>query len=98
MLVHTEKGLDLLMKIRQQLHIREVPFDVAVKGVEEMRESPVLHENRTVFFRDNERMGMGEILDKYFPVTWKVKLKQNIRLAMNKCGIDKTVKHLLKKG
>ena len=98
MLVHTEKGMELLLKFRQQLHIKEIPFEDAVAGVREMSESPVLHEHRAAFFRDYEKMEMGELLDKYFPVTWKVKLKQNIRLAMNKCGIDKTVKHLLKKG
>ena len=98
MLVHTEKGMELLMKISQQLHIKEIPFDDAVEGVREMCESPVLHERRAAFFCDNEKMKMDELLDKYFPMTWKVKLKRNIRLAMNKCGIDKTVKHLLKKG
>jgi hypothetical protein len=98
MLVHTEKGMELLRKISRQLHIKEIPFDDAVEGVREMCESPVLHERRSAFFRDNEKMEMGELLNRYFPVTWKVKLKRNVRLAMNKCGIDKTVKHLLKKG
>lgn len=98
MLVHTEKGMELLLKFRQQLHIKEIPFEDAVAGVKEMSESPVLHERRAAFFRDYEKMEMGELLNKYFPVTWKVKLKRSVRLAMNKCGIDKTVKHLLKKG
>lgn len=97
-LVHTEKGMELLLKIKQQLHIKEIPFEDAVAGIREMSESPALHEHRSAFFHDLEKMEMSDLLNKYFPVTWKVKLKRNVRLAMNKYGIDKTVKHLLNKG
>ncbi|MBR1555559.1 MAG: Coenzyme F420 hydrogenase/dehydrogenase, beta subunit C-terminal domain [Oscillospiraceae bacterium] len=98
MLVHTRKGLHLLKEIRKQIHLQEISYADAVAGVKELTESPVFHEKRAEFFRDFAVMDMGQLLECYFPETWKVRLKKNARLALNKCGLDKLLKHILGKG
>ena len=57
-----------------------------------------MNEKHAEFFYDYSQLSMEELLEKYFPTTVKVKLKKNVRLILNRLGLDKTVKHIMKKG
>lgn len=97
-LVHTEKGKKIFNEIKNDFTYKEIPSDKAVAGVGEMINSPITHIRRDEFFADFQSNDMEFLLQKYFPTTAKIKLKKNIRLTLNKIGLDKTLKHILKKG
>ncbi len=96
-LVHTEKGQDVLGKICDRIHVHEIAYEDAVKGVKEMRESPAMHPDRRKFFADLNTMTFDCLLQKYYPNTLKVRVKKTARLALNYLGLDVIVKHWLKK-
>lgn len=98
MLIHTDKGNKIFAKIRDQFIWREIPVSIAVDGVREMVDSPQVHSDREAFFRDFHDLEMEKLLNKYFPQTLKVRLKKRVRLFLNLLGLDKTLKHILKKG
>lgn len=98
MLVHTKKGIAVLKQIKDLLQIREIPFDVAIENVIEMQSSPNRHEKSNAFFKDAKEIEMNELLQKYYPITWKVKLKKTARITLNRLKLDKVIKHILNKG
>ncbi len=97
-LIHSRKGRELFNEIKDSYIYKEIPLADAVNGVAEMVKSPEAHQRREEFFADAEKLGMNELLNKYFPVTFKVRLKKTARIVLNKLGLDRTIKHILKKG
>ncbi len=113
MIIHTDKGQKLYDDISDNFISKEISVETAVEGVKEMVESPQFNPRRDEFFRDysqmkerEERTGnkdvkscdMDNLYVKYFPYTFKVRLKRRGRLILNRMGLDIKVKHLLKKG
>lgn len=97
-LLHTNKAKKIFDEIIKDYKYKKIPADTAVSGVAEMVKSPALHSRRSEFFRDTQEMQMENLLNKYFPKTVKVRLKRRTRLVLNRLGIDKKIKHMLKKG
>ena len=97
-LVHTEKGKHIFDLIKKDFIYKEIPADIAVNGVTEMLNSPTAHKNRNSFYSDFHTMDIDNLIKKYYPRTAKVVLKKYARLILNRFGLDKTVKHILKKG
>lgn len=97
-LIHTKKGTEIFEHIKNEFKYKAVEADVAVEGVREMIESPKPHPRRQEFYSDFRRMSFEDLLSKYYPMTIKIQLKKNVRLALNKLGLDKKLKHILKKG
>lgn len=98
MLIHTNKGKNIFEQIKSSFKYKNLEADVAVNGVQEMIESPKAHQRKKEFYSDIEKLSMPELLNKYYPVTIKIKLKKTARLLLNRFGLDKTIKHILKKG
>lgn len=97
-LIHTEKGKRIFHQIEGKIKYKNIDADMVVEGVREMLESPKMHPQRQYFYSDLKRLPFGELINKYYPLTIKIKIKRNIRLALNKFGLDKKLKHILKKG
>lgn len=97
-LIHTEKGKKIFSEINDNFKYREIPSNQAVAGVQEMVTSPSAHQRKREFFKDYQSDSMDVLLKKYFPITAKTKFKKQLRLILNKFGLDNTVKHILKKG
>ncbi len=97
-LVHTKKGLDILISQRENILAHEIAYEDAVRGVKEMRESPAMHPARRQFFADLHTMEFGQLMQKYYPYTLKVRMKKNARSVLNHLGLDVKLKHWLKKG
>lgn len=97
-LIHSSKGKKIFEEIKTCFKYKEIPADVAVDGVQEMLTSPKAHERRQEFFGDLETSDMKTVLNKYYPVTLKIQLKKCARRVLNSVGLDKTLKHILKKG
>lgn len=98
MLIHSKKGEKIFNQIKDEFKYKIVPCEKAVAGVKEMNVSPTANIRRTEFFDDYSKISMEELLDKYFPITIKVRGKKTMRLILNRFGLDKTIKHILKKG
>lgn len=97
MLIHTKKGRQIFEQIKSSFKYKNLEADAAVNGVQEMIESPKAHQRRNEFYADIEKLSIPELLNKYYPVTINIKLKKNVRLLLNRYGLDKTIKHILNK-
>lgn len=97
-LIHSKKGEKIFEEIRDKFKCKMISCEKAIEGVREMEISPDMNEKHAEFFYDYSQLSMEELLEKYFPTTVKVKVKKNIRLILNRLGLDKTVKHIMKKG
>lgn len=96
-LIHSKKGENIFEEIKEKFEYKMISCEKAVEGVREMEVSPDMNGKRDEFFCDYSQLSMEELLEKYFPITVKVKVKKNIRLTLNRFGLDKTVKHIIKK-
>ena len=97
-LIHTEKGKRIFHQIEEKIKYKSIDADMLVEGVREMLESPKMHPQRQYFYSDLKKLPFDELINKYYPLTTRIKIKQNIRLTLNKFGLDKKLKHILKKG
>lgn len=98
MLIHTEKAKDIFKEIQNNYICKALSAGMAVAGVQEMVSSPAPNKRKAEFMMDLQSESMDMLLNKYFPMSGKVKAKKTLRLILNRVGLDKTVKHILKKG
>ena len=96
-LIQSKKGQVIFNSIEDSFKCKEMSVEEVSDGVYEMHLSHPENSTKKKFFVDNESMPMGYLLDKYFPETTKVKIKKNIRRELNKIGLDKKLKHILRK-
>ena len=92
MLVHTEKGHQVLEGIRKELMIVDVPVSMIIDGAKELRESVSPNERRDAFFADAAILDGYDLFEKYFPETARVKLKRMIRMTAFRLGIYSVAK------
>lgn len=97
-LIHTKKASEMMKEINEGFIYKEIPYETAISGCKELSESPKIHTFREEFFKDYKIMPIDMVLSKYFPNSFAVIIKKISRLILNRVGLDKTVKHLLKKG
>ncbi len=97
-LIHTTKGKTLLNEINTKLLYKEVDYSLAVNNSKEFYESPCFDVLRDSFYKDYNTMEIEKLLNKYVPNSCIVKIKKMTRILLNKFGIDKTIKHVLKRG
>lgn len=98
MLIHSKKGQEIFNKIKTQTDCVLINPDVAVNGVKEMIKSPLINSQHELFFKDYSTMDMNLLISKYYPDSLKVKLKRKARIILNYFGLDRVIKHILKKG
>lgn len=96
-LCHTEKGEVVVREMEQYAKCRKVSPDKLVAGVKEMMESVKMNPMREAFFTDAKRLSGTKLFVKYYPITWKVKIKTWIRKVFLLTGIYGTVKKCLNK-
>lgn len=95
-LAHSDKGREALEHIRQYASIKEIDTEKAVKGVREMVECVPMNVRRADFFRDLDCIGFESTINKYFPVTIRVRVERLIRVSFFKLGIYYAAKKLFK--
>lgn len=89
-----KKGREIFNAIKDDFSYVEIEPEAAVAGAKEMKESVAPNEKRESFFKDANRMSGEELFNKYFPETFKVKVKHCIRLTCYKLGIYSATKKL----
>ena len=92
MLVHTEKGQQILSEIKEELRIVPVEVNLIIEGSKELSESVAPNNRRAEFFSDAITMDGYALFEKYFPETAKVKLKRMVRMTAFKLGIYSVTK------
>lgn len=86
-LCHTEKGAGFVQKIMHIAKCKEVSPDKLVAGVKEMYDSVPMNPKRAMFMEDAQKLPGVELFGKYYPVTWRVKLKTLVRKILLMTGI-----------
>jgi len=85
-LVQSEKG-DELMANLNDLRLLPVDADKLTAGVREMFYSVPMNPRRERFFEEMNTMEPVAFLQKWFPITWKVRLNAFVRLTCHRLGV-----------
>ncbi len=86
-LVQSEKGRMVMEAVKSDLSMVGVEPDKLVAGVREMFHSVPMNPRRNEFFKDCNTMPPVAFFQKWFPLTWKVRLNAFVRLTCHKLGI-----------
>ncbi|MCR5600626.1 MAG: Coenzyme F420 hydrogenase/dehydrogenase, beta subunit C-terminal domain [Ruminococcus sp.] len=97
-LIHTPKAKAIIDALHDDLIIEEIPYAIAIDGVKEMKESPKMHEKHKKFYEDYNTLTFGDLLQKYVPITVKVRAKTIARRGLNFMGLDVLIKRAMRKG
>lgn len=97
-LIHSETGRKVFNEIRNDLLVEQIDVQEAIANVREMRLSPSANSKKNQFYDEVDSAGLKVAAEQYFPITKKQKVKKEARQVLYKAGLDKTVKHILKKG
>lgn len=93
-LVQSEKGAEIIKQAAGDLNLLSVDADKLTNGVREMFYSVPTNPQRDLFFEDLNNMESVEFFNKWFPVTWKVRLNAFVRLTCHRLGIYSFAKRL----
>ena len=93
-LVQSPKGQMIMDAIRHEVCLLPVEADKLVKGVREMFHSVPMNPQRDAFFADSHRLPPVEFFNKWFPLTWEVRLNAFVRLTCHRLGIYSFAKRM----
>lgn len=93
-IAHSEKGATVMSAIGKFAYIKEIEPDRLLTGAKEFVEPTVENPRRSAFFKDLDVLSLGDLFNKYFPVTFKTKFEKHLRLIMLKLGLYKQLKAL----
>lgn len=99
MLIHSPKGERVFDSIKGEYIFEEINPATLVSGLTELSKSPKAHPKKEIFFNDFQNLEMNELINKYFPNSFNVKIKKQMRLFLNRIGMDiwvKKAKRMLK--
>lgn len=95
-LVHTDKGNEIVETMQEYAKILTIDVEKAVDGVKEMKFSVHCNSRRELFFADLNSMATDKCFTKYFPITIRSKIEKFVRLLMIKLGIYSYMKRIFK--
>lgn len=93
-LVHSERGREVMNAAMADLKAIPVEPDKLVSGVREMFHSVPMNPRRIEFYKDFRGLEAEAFFAKWFPITWKVRLNAFVRLACHQLGIYTLVKRV----
>ena len=96
-LCHSEKGIRIMENVGFIAVCKEIEPERLIKGVKEMFECIRQNPNRSQFFIDAADMTGAELFEKYFPVTFLIRLKTAVRGLLVTTGLYGFTKKLLNK-
>lgn len=94
MLVHTKRGQEIFNEIRDRFYVVDADVNTVTVGI---TEKPDFNKKKHEFIQDYNKLSMEELLNKWFPMTFKVKTKKLVRRMLNGMGLDMVVKKLKRK-
>lgn len=93
-LVHSLKGEMIIRAIENYVRLLPINSDLLVEDVREMFHSIPMNPKRTDFFKDSHNLTPVIFFEKWFPITWKVRLNSFIRLTCHRLGVYIIVKRI----
>lgn len=96
-LCHTKKGQEIIESSAGYIQCFEVEPDRLVSGVKEMFQSVSYNPKRNQFMSDAKEMLAGDLFQKYYPITYKIKIKTWIRKILIQIKLYGTMKMILNK-
>lgn len=91
MLIHTQKGLELFYAVCNSFNVTDTSVEMISSGIST---TVIENKRKDEFINDYHEMDMESLLNKWFPMSFKVLLMKNVRLTMNRFGIDRIAKKL----
>lgn len=97
-IVHSQKGLDILETLKDEYCIYEADSDLAVKldGKMVMR-SAVPHPLRDNYYKDLATDDLGEHINKFIPITRMDYFFESFKIVLYKMGLIRTLKKIKKR-
>ncbi len=97
-LIHTPDGLKIFNEISDRFRKVEIPSDIAVENVLEMKKSRLVNSNRELFFRKIGDEGLSEeLLNAFFKNNCKRTLEHFVRVLGARTGLYTTIKKISKR-
>ena len=97
-LVHSELGNRVLNEIKEWIKEEQYEdIDKFIKDEMAMVKSVPMNPKREAFFADYATMPMGDLMEKWFPLTLTVRIKTFLRMTAFKLGIYNETKRTVKK-
>lgn len=94
MLIHTKRGQEIFNEIRDRFYVVDADVNTVAVGI---TEKPDFNKRKSEFIQDYNKLSMEELLNEWFPMTFKVKVKKLTRRILNGMGLDVFVKKLKRK-
>lgn len=94
MLIHSQKGLEIFERIIEKYYVVYSTIQEVSDGI---ADTVCENKKKKEFIKDYNNMNMTDLLNKWFPMSSKVKLKKHARKILNKIGLDLFLKKLKRK-
>lgn len=96
-LVQSGKGARIMKELEDELRQIPVNPDKLTENVREMFKPVPVNPKRAEFFQDCNTMVPVDFFQKWFPLTWKVRLNAFVRLTCHRLGIYMLAKRMFMK-
>lgn len=97
MIIQSEKGQKILDLLKDEVVSFPIDVDKAIDGVKEMFYPVKVSSKREQFIADMQEMDGKDLLNKYFPETFRIKVERFVRHTSYQLGIYKQVKKITKR-
>lgn len=98
MLVHSELGKRILDEIMPTIRVEQFhDLDYFISDEVAMVKSVTMEPRREMFFKDYQTMGIGPLMQKWYPTTMKVRLNSFLRMTAFRLGIYNESKRFVKR-
>lgn len=97
MITQSQKGEKTLGSIKHGVVCYPIDLDKSIDGVKEMFYSVKKNPKREQFVVDMQKMNGEDLLNKYFPETFRVRVERSVRRISYQLGIYKQIKKIAKK-
>ena len=97
MLVHSKKGKAVFNEIKNNLNYRSINPDILTSDVLELNHSVKLNNKRDTFMKELQKVRGKELFEKYFKITWKVRIERFIRRTAISIGVYKLIRQIYRK-
>ena len=95
LLAHSDLGRAVISELSTDAIVNEFPVNDVISGVNEMLCSVKENPQRDSFFKDAMSMTGAALFNKYFPISFKIKVKREVREILWKTHMYTTVKRLI---
>lgn len=96
-LIHSKKGKEIFDEVKNNLNYKSINTDVLTADVLELNHSVKLNNKRDTFMKELQKLKGKELFEKYFKITWKVRIERFIRRTAVSIGVYKLIRQIYRK-